>query len=49
MINVDAYNEKPDDKPILDSVVKANIESIREVLKNFHSAVKGSVKNNLGI
>jgi hypothetical protein len=30
------------DKPILDNVVKANIESIREVLENFYSVVKAT-------
>ncbi len=37
VILIDEY-----DKPILDNVVKANIESIREVLENFYSVVKAT-------
>ncbi len=37
VILIDEY-----DKPILDNVIKANIESIREVLENFYSVVKAS-------
>jgi hypothetical protein len=37
VILIDEY-----DKPILDNVVKVNIESIREVLENFYSVVKST-------
>ena len=37
VILIDEY-----DKPILDNVVKANIESIRDVLENFYSVVKAT-------
>ncbi len=37
VILIDEY-----DKPILDNVVKANIESIREVLENFYSVIKAT-------
>ena len=37
VILVDEY-----DKPILDNVVKANIESIREVMENFYSVIKAT-------